>query len=246
MSIGPVHFTGPLLVVDAEMDSLNDFSIEDLLSRSGQQTIRATVDVDVLEVKGNLDSPDINGRDVDDFLYTDEDDIQFALGQLRFADDVVIKNLNIENGTLNKLDVIKLLNPPSLRIDSLIQANGDLTAHAAHVQVINNVELSNLRNQYWTKSTNQSIDVNVRMPFEVIVKENITTRTFMGRFLDRDFYMVKANETFNVDVAFKDDVTMRSDLIIHDLRDINGVFLQHLDEDVVKKEGEFQIIGSKV
>jgi hypothetical protein len=246
MSIGPVTFTGPLLVVDAEMDSLNDFNIEDLLSKSGQQTIRATIDVDVLEVKGNLDSPNINGRDVDDFMYTDEDDLQIALGRLRFASDVVVKNLKVENGTLNDLDVIKLLNPPSLRIDSQIQANGDLTAHAAHVQVINNVELSKLRNQYWTKSTNQSIDVNVRMPFEVIVKENITTRTFMGRFLDRDFFMVKANETFNVDVAFKDDVVMRSDLIIHDLKDINGVFLQALDEDVVKKEGDFQILGSKV
>ena len=197
-------------------------------------------------MKGNLDTPDINGRDVDDFVYTDEDDVQVALGRVQFADDLVVKNFIVENGTLNGLDVIKLLNPPSLRIDSQIQVNGDLSAHAAHVQVINNIELSKLRNLYWTKSTNQTIDVNVRMPFEVVIKENITTRTFMGRILDRDFYMVKANETFNVDVTFKDDVTVHSDLIIHDLQDINGVFLQALDEDVVKKEGEFEIFGTKV
>jgi hypothetical protein len=228
------------------MDSLNDLSIEDLLSKSGQQTIRATIDVDVLDVKGNLDSPYINGQDVDDFWYTDEDNLQVALGRLHFANDVVVKNLNIENGTLNNFDVVKLLNPPSLRIDSKIQANGDLTAHAAHVKVINNIELSKLRNQYWTKSTNQSIDVNVRMPFEVIAKENITTRTFMDRFLDRDFYMVKANETFKVDVVFKDDVTMHGHLIIQDLKDINGVFLDALNEDVVRKEGDFDILGTKV
>jgi hypothetical protein len=228
------------------VDSLNNISINDLLSKSGQQTIKATIDVDVLEVKGNLVTPDINGLNVDDFVYTDEDNVQEVLGRVQFADALVVKNLIIANGTLNGLDVIKLLNPPSLRIDSQIQANGDLTAHAAHVQVINNVELSKLRNLYWTKSTNQTIDVNVRMPFEVIVKENVTTRTFMDRFLDRDFYKIKANETFNVDVTFKDDVTMHGDLIIHDLKDINGVFLAALDEDVVKKEGEFTILGTKV
>lgn len=228
------------------MDSLNNVRIEDLLSKSGQQTINATIDVDFLDVKGNLVTPDINGRNVDDFVYTDEDNVQEVLGRVQFADDLVVKNFIIDNGTLNGLDVIKLLNPPSLRIDSQIQANGDLTANAAHVQVINNVELSKLRNLYWTKSTNQTIDVNVRMPFEVIVKENVTTRTFMDRFLDRDFYKIKANETFNVDVTFKDDVTMHGDLIIHDLKDINGVFLAALDEDVVKKEGEFTILGTKV
>lgn len=228
------------------MDSLNNISIKYLLTKSGQQTIKVTIDVDVLDVKGNLVTPDINGRNVDDFVYTDEDNVQEVLGRVQFADALVVKNLIIANGTLNGLDVIKLLNPPSLRIDSQIQANGDLTAHAAHVQVINNVELSKLRNLYWTKSTNQTIDVNVRMPFEVIVKENVTTRTFMDRFLDRDFYKIKANETFNVDVTFKDDVTMHGDLIIHDLKDINGVFLAALDEDVVKKEGEFTILGTKV
>lgn len=228
------------------MDSLNNVRIEDLLSKSGQQTINATIDVDFLDVKGNLFTPNINGRNVDDFVYTDEDNVQEVLGRVQFADDLVVKNFIIDNGTLNGLDVIKLLNPPSLRIDSQIQANGDLTANAAHVQVINNVELSKLRNLYWTKSTNQTIDVNVRMPFEVIVKENVTTRTFMDRFLDRDFYKIKANETFNVDVTFKDDVTMHGDLIIHDLKDINGVFLAALDEDVVKKEGEFTILGTKV
>lgn len=216
------------------------------MTKSGQQTIKVTIDVDVLDVKGNLVTPDINGRNVDDFVYTDEDNVQEVLGRVQFADALVVKNLIIANGTLNGLDVIKLLNPPTLRIDSQIQANGDLTAHAAHVQVINNVELSKLRNLYWTKSTNQTIDVNVRMPFEVIVKENVTTRTFMDRFLDRDFYKIKANETFNVDVTFKDDVTMHGDLIIHDLKDINGVFLAALDEDVVKKEGEFTILGTKV
>jgi hypothetical protein len=39
---------------------------------------------------------------------------------------------------------------------------------------------------------------------------------------------------------------MHGDLIIHDLKDINGVFLAALDEDVVKKEGEFTILGTKV
>ena len=66
------------------------------------------------------------------------------------------------------------------------------------------------------------------MPFEVIVKENITTKTFMNHSLVRDFYRTKANETFLADLTFTDDVIMQSDLIIQDLSDINGVTLQAL------------------
>ena len=234
-----------MLVVDAQVDSLNGHLIEDLLSTSGHQTIRASIDVDVLEVKGNLECPDINGQDVDDFVYTDEDDLQVVLGRVQFEKDLVVKHLVMDNGTLNGVDVISLLNPPSLRIDSQIKADGDFTAHAAHVSNINGIELSKLRSQYWTKSTKQSIDVNVRMPFEVIVKEDITTKTFMNHSLERDFYRTKANETFLADVTFT-DVIMQSDLIIQDLRDINGVTLQALDEDVVKKEGDFTLLGTKV
>lgn len=183
---------------------------------------------------------------MDDFVYVDEDDLQVILGPVQFEKDLVVKHLVMDNGTLNGVNITSLLNPPSLRIDSQIQANGDLKAHAAHVKVINGFELSNLRRQYWTKSTKQSIDVNVRMPFEVIVKENITTKTFMNNSLERDYYRTKANETFDVDVTFTDDVIMQSDLIIRDLTDINGVKLQALDEDVVKKEGDFTVLGTKV
>lgn len=242
---GLVNFTGPLLVDDAEVDSLNDVLVKDLMSTSGQQTILASIEVDVLDVQGNIDCPDINGRNVDDFLYTDEDDMQIVLGRVRFSDDLIIKNLVMENGSLNGVDVIMLLDPPSLRIDSKIQANGDLAAHAAHVQRINNIDLSKLPQNYWTKSTDQSIPVNVRMPFEVIMKENVTTRTFMDRFLDRDFFLTKTNQTFNVEVQFEDDVTVHGDMVIHDLTDINGVTLESLDEDVVKKEGDFHVSGTK-
>ena len=210
------------------MDSLNGHLIEDLLSTSGHHTIRASIDVDVLEVEGDLECPDIKGQDVDDFVYTDEDDLQVVLGRVQIEKDLVVKHLLMDNGTLNGVDVISLLNPPSLRIDSQMQANGDLTAHAAHVSNINGIELSKLRSQYWTKSIKQSIDVNVRMPFEVIVKENITTKTFMNHSLVRDFYRTKANETFLADLTFTDDVIMQSDLIIQDLSDINGVTLQAL------------------
>ncbi|KAK4037270.1 hypothetical protein OUZ56_029306 [Daphnia magna] len=50
---GFVHFTGPLPVDYAEVDSLNDLLIKDLLSTSGQQTILASIEVDVLDVQGN-------------------------------------------------------------------------------------------------------------------------------------------------------------------------------------------------
>ncbi|KAK4009839.1 hypothetical protein OUZ56_018984 [Daphnia magna] len=80
----------------------------------------------------------------------------------------------MENGSFNSVDIIKLLDPPSLRIDSNINANGDLAAHAASVHKINTIDLSKLpQNCYWTKSIDQSIPVNVRMPFEVVMKENI-------------------------------------------------------------------------
>ena len=123
------------------MDSLNGHLIEDLLSTSGHHTIRASIDVDVLEVEGDLECPDIKGQDVDDFVYTDEDDLQVVLGRVQFEKDLVVKHLVMDNGTLNGVDVISLLNPPSLRIDSQMQANGDLTAHAAHVSNINSIEV---------------------------------------------------------------------------------------------------------
>ena len=93
----------------------------------------------MLEVKGNLECPDINGQDVDDFVYTDEDDLQVVLGRVQFEKDLVVKHLVMDNETLNGVD-----------------------------------------------------DVNVRMPFEVIVKEDITTQTFMNHSLERDFYRTKA------------------------------------------------------
>lgn len=229
-----------------QVDSINDVLIEDLLSTSGRQTIRASINVDVLDVKGELECSDINGQNVDDFVYIDEEGSQVVQGLVRFENDLVVEHLVIDNGTVNGLDVIKLLNPGSLRIDSQIQIDGDLTAFTAHVKEMNGIELTNLRKRYWTKSTNQTIKVNVRMPFEVIVKENITTRTFMNRFLDRDFFLTKSNETFKFDVAFREDVTFAGNLTIDDLKDINGVTLQSLDDDVVKKEGDFQILGYKV
>lgn len=232
-------------MADAAVDSINGVLIEDLLSTSGQQTIRATVEVDVLDIKGNLECSDVNGLDVNDFIYIDEEETQLVQGRLQFDQDVAVSHLRMKNGTLNGLDVIQLLNPERIRIDSQIQTDGDFTANTAHVQTINGVELSELGAHYWTKSTDQTVPVNVRMPFEVIMKENVTTTTFMDRYLDRDFFLVDANETFNMEVVFSDDVTMLSDLVIQDLKDINGVMLQALDGDVVKKDGEFQILGLK-
>lgn len=233
-------------MADAEVDTINGALIENLLSTSGQQTIRATIEVDVLDIKGNLQSPDINGQDVSDFVFTDEEETQVVQGPLQFEKNLTMANLNLENGTLNGLNVTQIMNPDSLRIDSQIQTNQDFTVDTVHVKTINGVELSELRSQYWTKSTDQNITVNVRMPFEVIAKENITTKTFMDHYLDRDFFFVDANETFNMEVVFTDDVVMLGDLVINDLKDINGVMLQALDGDVVKKEGEFQILGYKV
>ena len=95
------------------MDSLNGHLTEDLLSTSGHQTIRASIGIDVLEVEGDLECPDINGQDVDDFVYTDEDDLQVVLGRVQIEKDLVVKHLLMDNGTLNGVDVISLLNPPS-------------------------------------------------------------------------------------------------------------------------------------
>ncbi|KAK4009850.1 hypothetical protein OUZ56_018995 [Daphnia magna] len=120
---GFVNFTVPLLVDDAEVDSLNDLLIKDLLSTSGQQTILASIEVDVLDAQGNIGCPDINERNVDDFLYSDENDTHIVLGQVQISDDLVINNLVMENGSFNSVDIIKLLDPPSLRIDSNINAN---------------------------------------------------------------------------------------------------------------------------
>ena len=82
------------------MDSLNGHLTEDLLSTSGHQTIRASIGIDVLEVEGDLECPDINGQDVDDFVYTDEDDLQVVLGGVQFEKDLVVKHL-LNNGQRN-------------------------------------------------------------------------------------------------------------------------------------------------
>ena len=227
------------------MDSLNGILIGDLLSTSGEQTIRATIEVDILDVRGDLECSDINGENVSNFVYIDERELQVISSPILFKNDLIIDDLTMERGTLNNLDIIDLLNPKTLRIDSQIQANGDLTAHAAHVKVINGIELSNIRRDYWTKTTDQSISVKVRIPSEVVIKGNVTTGTFMGHSTDRGFYKTTANESFNDEVAFGDDVTM-IDLVVKDLNEINGVTLQALDEDVVKKDGDFQIVGTKV
>ncbi|KZS10160.1 Female sterile M3-like protein [Daphnia magna] len=131
-----------------------------------KQTILASIEVDVLDVQGNIDCPDINGRNVDDFLYTDEDDTRIVLGRVRISDDLVM-----ENGSFNSVDLIKWLDPQSLWIDSNINANGDLAAHAAHVQKIYTIDLLNLPQNYWTKSTDQSIPVNLTIHGNLAVEE---------------------------------------------------------------------------
>ncbi|KAI9563000.1 hypothetical protein GHT06_010456 [Daphnia sinensis] len=110
---GFVNFTGLLLVDDAKVDSLNDLLIKDLLSTSGKQIILASIEVNVLDVQGNIDCQDINGRNVDDFLYSNEDDTHIVLGRHRSHD------LVMENGSFNSVDIITLLDSPSLLLDKI-------------------------------------------------------------------------------------------------------------------------------
>ncbi|KZS19848.1 Female sterile M3-like protein [Daphnia magna] len=147
---GFVNFTVPLLVDDAEVDSLNDLLIKDLLSTSGQQTILASIEVDVLDAQGNIGCPDINERNVDDFLYSDENDTHIVLGQVQISDDLVINNLVMENGSFNSVDIIKLLDPPSLRIDSNINANDPILATGLSSSEIRNIELRTTNGQNLT------------------------------------------------------------------------------------------------
>ena len=233
-------------IVDAEVDSINGALIEDLLSTSGDQEIRATLNVDVVHIQGDLQCPQINGFDIGDFLYTDEDNV--VLGRLQFTTDTKVEQLVIENGTVNGLDVLHLLNPVHLRIDSSVAVSGNVkvVGDVHLVKELNGMDLRDLQNQFWTKSTDQLIPVDVRMPFQVYARENITTRTFLNRSLTKEFYLTGADEVIGNYVLFFTHVNVLNDLTVEQLNPIDGVDLQALDEDVVKTEGDFQVLGTKV
>ncbi|KAI9552083.1 hypothetical protein GHT06_022420 [Daphnia sinensis] len=89
-----VNFTSPLLVDDAEVDYLNDPLIKDVLSTP--------------DVQGNIDCPDINGRNVDDFLHSDEGDRHIVQRRVRISNDLIINNLVMENGSFNSVNIITL------------------------------------------------------------------------------------------------------------------------------------------
>lgn len=244
--IGSVLFTKTVQIVDAEVDSMNGVLIEDLLSTSGDQEIRATLNVDVVHIQGVLECPQVNGYDIGDFFYTDEDNV--VVGRLRFTTDTAVEQLVIENGTVNGLDVLHLLNPAQLRIDSFVGVSGDVkVAGDVHLEKeLNGMDFRDLRNQYWTKSTDQLMPVDVRMPFQIYARANITTRTFLNRSLTKDFYLTGADEVIGNYVLFFTHVNVLNDLTVEQLNLIDGVDLQALDEDVVKTEGDFQVLGTKV
>ncbi|KAI9558245.1 hypothetical protein GHT06_014998 [Daphnia sinensis] len=107
--VGFVNFTGPLLIGDAEVDSLTDLLIKNLLITSGQQPVLPSIEVDVLDVPGNIDCPDINGRNLDDLLHADKGDTHIVLDRVRISDDLVINNLVMGNGSFNSVEIITLI-----------------------------------------------------------------------------------------------------------------------------------------
>lgn len=244
-----INFTSPVTIVHASLQTLNGVPIDDLLSTSGDQAIGAAIEVDVVNVIGELDCHDINGVDLSDLLYVDGTEEQIVVGRVRFESDVEVGHMVMENGTLNDLDVIDLLDPPSLRIDSPIHVTGDWKMASAVVAAINDTDLRDLRSHFWTKSTDQTIPTgtDVRMPFDVFVTGNVTTHTFLGRPLDgSNFYMTAADETLDFDLVFSEDVVVIGNMTVDNLKSINNVSLQSFADDVVLKTGTFQLIGTKV
>ena len=243
---GSATFTNHLQITEAEVDSLNDVLVEDLLSTSGDQEIWATLNVDMIHILGDLECPQINGFDIGDFLYTDEDNS--ILGRIQFINETIVEHLVVENGTINGLDIIHLLDPPSLRIDPSVVVSSDVKVlgDVNLEKELNGMDLRNLHNQFWTKSTDQKMLVNIRMPFQVYSRANITTGTFLNHSLTKDFYLTGANEVIPNYVLFFTHVNVMNDVVVEKLKPIDGVDLQALDEDVVKTEGDFQVLGTKV
>lgn len=247
--LGIVTFTSSLVIAEAHAVSLNGMLIEDLLSTSGNQIIRADVNIDTIHISSDLESHDINGVDLDDLLYVNDiDSEQPVSGRILFGQNVTIQHLVMEDGTLNDLDVIHLLDPPELRIDSPLEVVGNWSVIGAQVIGINHTDLRDLRGRFWTKSTDQIIRVNhLKMPFEVTVEGNVTTKTFLGRPLDgNNFYLTGANESFSDNIVFMQDIFVLGDLKVDNLTTINNISLRDFADNVVLKEGSFQLIGTKV
>lgn len=231
------------------MESLNKLHTEDILSISGEQVIRAKLVPNnnaTIEITGNLLCEDINGINFDDFLYANEHIMQDIQSPVHFKSKVNSASLTMTAGTLNGLNVSEVLNPREIRIHSNIQVAGNVSADEVIVKNVNGINLGALRKRYWTKSTDQNVNVNITMPFEVVVEGNVTTQTFLGKALDRDFFLTNANEVLDIEINFENDVTLMQNAEVENLKEINGVSLKDLDEKVVKKGGSFNLTGNKV
>lgn len=217
-----------------------------MLSSTGDQTIKAKLKAtETIEVLGNLQCEDINGVNFDDFVYANEETPQEIQSPVQFSRKVVTTSLDIVEGSLNGINVSAVLNPREIKIQSSVQINGDVSANEVKVKVVNGIELGKLRKRYWTKSTDQAVEATVSMPFEVTVEGNVSAKTFLGKFINEDFLLTRANQSLDVDVFFASDVVLQNVEVLN-LTDISGVSLKAIEEDLVKKKGDFLIRGNKV
>ena len=241
-----MQFTRDVFIKDAHVSTLNDMAVEDFLSVSEFHDVDAVLNVDTIQVTGNVTCPHINGIDLNDLLFIDDDDMQITGSPLVFANNVTVHHLTIEDGTLNDLDVERLLDPETLRIDSPVIVAGAVRVDSMETGQINDVDITDIDRKYWTKSTEQVIDVEVTLPADVKMLGNVETKTFLKGSLEQDFYLTTADENVYSDVVFDDVVTVDGRLTVEDLQTIAGVDIHALDNDVVKKEGTFHITGTKV
>ena len=243
---GRLRYTGDLLINNAHLKTLNGIAVDDFLYVSGFQEVGANFNVDTIEVIGNVTCADIEKVDFNDLFFIDDSDTTSLRQPLLFANDVSIHHLLVKDGKLNDFNIERLLDPRTLRIDSKVIVDGNVTVHSMEATVINGLDITNLESKYWTKSTEQVIDVGVTWPTAVKVTGNITTKTFQNRSLPQDFYLTSTDEKISSDVVFNDVMTVEGHLTVDNLETIGGVDLHALDNDVVKKEGHFHIAGTKV
>ena len=243
---GQIRYARDLHIHNAHLKTLNDIDVDDFLYVSGAQDMDATFNVDTIEVIGNITSTNIKGIDFNDMLFIDGSGNQTLPQPLIFTNDVTIHHLTIKDGKLNNFDIERLLDPEALRIDSKVVVDGNVSVHSMETNVINGLNVTHLEGQYWTKSTEQVINVDVTWPTTVKVTGDITTKTFQNRLLPRDFYLTSANEKIPDDVIFNDLITVEGHLNVENFETIGGVDLRALDNDVVKKQGHFHITGTKV
>lgn len=217
-----------------------------------QKVVENSVRADSIESTGDVVCADVNQLDFDDVVLTAADVGASVAGPVRFTDGLAVDQLDVDDGALlNNVDLAELLNPLKVVVNSAVLVGGDADIERLRAPSLNDFDVSDLRRRFWTKSSDQDVDVELYVPTNVSrVAGDVSAATFLGRSLDDGFVRTARDATLTSDVTFGAGVAVADRMTLAETAgapmNVHGVDLDTLHDQVVRRRGRYRVRGTKV